>query len=214
MVPERRSFPKKLELPETSSVQSQAPEVGVVNTVAKLVPESPVESRGVDFSSPMAFVSSLLPYARKYAQQLNLDPKVLLAQAALETGWGKFVMRTADGISSNNLFGIKAGNDWQGPSARIQSLEYDNGQLKQIKSAFRAYDNHQQSFKDYVEFIQQGPRYQKAVQSADSSKSYLNELQAAGYATDPDYAQKIHSIYQSDTLNSAVEQVEAQFMTR
>ena len=179
--------------------------VGTFNGPEMLVDSLPTEMKGLDFSSPAAFVSSLLPIAKTYAQKLQVDPKLLLAQAALETGWGKYVMRTVDGISSNNLFGIKADTSWQGDSTSVNTLEYENGQLQQIKAAFRSYDTHEESFKDYVEFLNNSSRYQKALDVSADAKNYLNELQSAGYATDPNYADKIYQIYRSDTLNDAVE---------
>lgn len=181
-----------------------APVVGKVPEIAPVTNESAIELKGMDFSSPAAFVSSLLPYAKRYAEKLNLDPKLLLAQAALETGWGKFVMRTVDGISSHNLFGIKSDKSWDGDSTTVKTLEFESGQLQQKTADFRAYDSHEQSFADYVQFISNKPRYQKAVESADQATHYINELQAAGYATDPEYANKIKQIYRSDTLNDAV----------
>ena len=196
-----KSIEETTKLPNEESVV----EVGTFAGPEGLVSTAPTEMKGIDFSSPAAFVSSLLPYAKQYAQKLKVDPKLLLAQAALETGWGKHVMRTVDGISSNNLFGIKADRSWQGDSATVNTLEFENGQLQQIKAAFRSYNTHEESFKDYVEFLSNSTRYQKALSSTDNAKSYLNELQSAGYATDPKYADKIYQIYRSDTLNEAVD---------
>ena len=191
--------------PVTEISQEPIVEVGTFAGPENLVSAAPIEMKGIDFSSPAAFVSSLLPYAKQYAQKLKVDPKLLLAQAALETGWGKHVMRTVDGISSNNLFGIKADRSWQGDSTSVNTLEFENGQLQQIKAAFRSYDTHEESFKDYVEFLNNSSRYQKALDTTGDPKHYLNELQSAGYATDPNYADKIYQIYRSDTLNKAVE---------
>ncbi|MEL0037069.1 MAG: flagellar assembly peptidoglycan hydrolase FlgJ [Gammaproteobacteria bacterium] len=178
--------------------------IGTFNGPESLVAVAPTEMKGIDFSSPAAFVSSLLPIAKQYAQKLKVDPKVLLAQAALETGWGKHVMRTIDGISSNNLFGIKADRSWQGDSTSVNTLEFEDGQLLQTKAAFRSYNSHEESFKDYVEFLNNSSRYQKALTASENAKDYLSELQSAGYATDPNYADKIYQIYRSDTLNDAV----------
>ena len=171
-----------------------------------------VSEKGLDYSSPVAFVNSLLPYARKFAEKLNMDPKVLLAQAALETGWGKYVMRTADGLSSNNLFGIKAGRNWQGEQSKMNTLEFESGQLRQKVAAFKAYPDADKAFADYVELIQSKPRYDKALKVTGSPVEYLNQLQKAGYATDPDYADKIYQIYRSDTLNNAVDAAEQGMM--
>jgi len=162
------------------------------------------EERGLDFSSPANFVQSLWPYAQQAAKVLQLDPKLLIAQAALETGWGKFVMRTEQGASSKNLFGIKATNNWEGQKTQINTLELEAGTLQQTKAEFRTYDSYAQSFSDYANFISTRNRYQKAMEVASKPESYVKELQAAGYATDPDYANKIGSIYNSPTLNNAL----------
>ena len=189
------------------SEQSQtntAIEIGAVSGPDSLTKTDPIEAKGMDFSTPVAFVNSLLPIAKQVADKLRMDPKLLIAQAALETGWGKFVMRTIDGVSSNNLFGIKADNAWQGDSTQVNTLEYEDGQLQQVKASFRSYANHEESFKDYVEFIQSNQRYNKALDVTTDAKNYLNELQNAGYATDPNYAEKIYQIYRSNSLNDAV----------
>lgn len=188
----------------STSAQEAMLDIGKFAGPESLIAARPIQQKGIDFSSPVAFVSSLLPYAKQYAEQLNLDPKLLLAQAALETGWGKYVMRTVDGISSNNLFGIKADRGWQGKSTSVTTLEFDGGQLHKIMAAFRSYNTHEESFKDYVEFLQNNDRYEKALGSTDKAQNYLTELQSAGYATDPKYAEKIYQIYRSDTLNDAV----------
>ena len=160
--------------------------------------------RGIDFSSPNAFVHSLWPYAEKAAKALNLDPKILIAQAALETGWGRYVMRPEQGTSSKNLFGIKTSKDWQGSTTNINSVELVSGTLQKQSSEFRTYDSYDESFSDYADFISNKSRYQKAVSVAEKPENYVNELQTAGYATDPDYAKKINDIFNSKTLNNAV----------
>lgn len=190
---------------EETSLNDSELHVGTFNGPESLVTATPTEMKGIDFSSPVAFVSSLLPIAKQYAQKLKVDPKVLLAQAALETGWGKHVMRTIDGISSNNLFGIKADRSWQGDATSVNTLEFEDGQLQQTKAAFRSYNSHEESFKDYVDFINNSSRYQKALIATENAKDYLSELQSAGYATDPNYADKIYQIYRSDTLNDAID---------
>ncbi len=151
------------------------------------------------FASPQQFVKTLLPEARKAAQTLGIDPKLLIAQAALETGWGKKIIHHPDGRSSHNLFNIKAGRAWSGGRVNVGTLEYVDGVAVKKQADFRAYDNYRQSFADYVALLQQ-PRYREALDKADNPKAYLEALQQAGYATDPDYADKILSIYQRQTL--------------
>ncbi len=148
----------------------------------------------LSFSSPENFIEQLYPMAEKAAAKLGVDPRALLSQAALETGWGQHMIKGAEGHNSHNLFGIKANNGWQGKVATVQTLEYREGIPQQQVANFRSYGSYQQSFDDYVEFIRSNDRYQKALDSAHSTEDYVRELQAAGYATDPNYANKILQI--------------------
>jgi flagellar protein FlgJ len=141
-----------------------------------------------------AFIQRLLPAAKQAAAKLGLEPLALIAQAALETGWGQRMFKTAQGQNSNNLFGIKASNNWQGDVAVVDTLEYRQGVAQKEKAKFRAYDSAEQSLSDYVELIQSNPRYQAALDAAGDTKAYFHKLQAAGYATDPNYAGKILSV--------------------
>ncbi|NRQ42330.1 flagellar assembly peptidoglycan hydrolase FlgJ [Rheinheimera sp. YQF-2] len=151
-------------------------------------------------SSPADFVKSLLPAARQTAKALGLDPLALVAQAALETGWGQRMIKTAQGENSFNLFGIKANNGWQGQTAVVDTLEYRGGVAKKEQAKFRAYDSPAHSLQDYVNFIGNSARYQDAVKVTTDAKAYFEQLQAAGYATDPAYAQKIMAVYQSPVM--------------
>ncbi len=148
------------------------------------------------FSNQQVFLRELYPHAQQAAEKLGVRPEVLLAQAALETGWGRHVMPSANGNSSHNLFGIKAGQDWQGQRVAVSSLEYEGGVARKQISAFRAYDSYAESFADYADFIQSRARYQTALQQAGNDRAYVKGLQQAGYATDPRYAEKIMSILQ------------------
>jgi len=154
-------------------------------------------------SSPAEFVKSLLPAARQTAKTLGLDPLALIAQAALETGWGQRMIKTAQGENSYNLFGIKANNGWQGETAVVDTLEYRGGIAKKEQAKFRSYATPEHCLQDYVDFIKQNPRYQDAVNATANTKAYFEQLQAAGYATDPAYAQKIMAVYQSPALQEA-----------
>ena len=155
------------------------------------------------FESPGEFIQKLMPAARQAAQKLGLEPLALLAQAALETGWGQRTFKTAEGNNSFNFFGIKAHNSWQGDVAVVDTLEYRQGVAQKEKAKFRAYESPEQSLGDYVDFIKSNPRYQQAVAMADNPKAYFQQLQAAGYATDPNYAQKILSVFNSETFKQA-----------
>lgn len=146
------------------------------------------------FGNSDEFVATMLPMAEQAAKRIGIDPRYLVAQAALETGWGKSVMRNTDGSSSHNLFGIKATGSWQGGEARAITSEFRDGQFVKETAAFRSYDSYQDSFHDLVSLLQNNSRYQDAVKSADNPEQFVRELQKAGYATDPNYASKISQI--------------------
>ena len=143
------------------------------------------------------FMNQLLPHAQQAANDLGVDANVLLAQAALETGWGKAVIKNDQGKSSFNLFNIKADRSWDGNQTRVSTLEYRDGVAKKEMAGFRSYESYKQSFDDYVNFIKSNPRYSEALKKTDNAAQYVRELQKAGYATDPRYAEKIMSIYNS-----------------
>ncbi len=146
------------------------------------------------------FISDLLPQAQAAAKSLGVSAELLLAQSALETGWGEHTMKLPDGRSSNNLFGIKAGPDWQGASLHKNSLEYLDGALQNRVSSFRVYATPAQSLADYAEFIKNSPRYQQALRHAGDDQAYIRGIHDAGYATDPRYADKIIGILNGETL--------------
>lgn len=146
------------------------------------------------FADSDEFIATMLPMAEQAAKRIGIDPRYLVAQAALETGWGKSVMRNSDGSSSHNLFGIKASGSWEGDSARAITSEFRDGQFVKETAAFRSYDSYQDSFHDLVSLLQNNARYQDAVKSADNPEQFARELQKAGYATDPNYASKISQI--------------------
>lgn len=148
------------------------------------------------------FVDKLWPQAQKAAQQLGVDAKVLLAQSALETGWGQHVMQNKAGQSSHNLFGIKASPGWEGKTVSVQTVEFEQGVAVKRQANFRAYDSYEESFNDYVQFLKQNPRYQEALSKVDSNEGFIKGLQKAGYATDPEYAKKIISILGREQLSS------------
>jgi flagellar protein FlgJ len=153
--------------------------------------------------TPEEFVHQIAPYAQAAAKELGVDPRVLIAQAALETGWGKHVIHDTRGENSHNLFNIKAGSSWQGDSVQVRTLEYNNGLPKPEVASFRRYESFEKSFDDYVDFLQSNPRYKNALAASDNPESYIQELQNAGYATDPSYAKKITSIFNGEHLSLA-----------
>ena len=151
------------------------------------------------FENPAQFFQALLPEARRAAAKIGVDPRVLLAQAALETGWGKKIIHHPDGRSSFNLFNIKAGRSWQGDRVQVDTLEYRDGVAVKKRAQFRAYRDYRESFEDYVALLR-SPRYAEALHQAGDPERYLHALQRAGYATDPHYADKILAIYRRQVL--------------
>jgi flagellar protein FlgJ len=147
------------------------------------------------------FVRRLHPYAEQAAKELGVEPKVILAQAALESGWGHSVIRNGNGGNSFNLFNIKADKAWQGKQVQVATLEFDQGIAKKVNAGFRSYDSFEESFRDYVGFIKNNPRYGDALKKVGNAEQYMRELQRAGYATDPKYADKVMSIYQGNTMS-------------
>lgn len=189
--------------PELTNKEVKSVEVNkIINKVEskKIAVEMVKPEKKSLFNEVTDFISGLLPYAQKAAEKLNVDPRVLIAQAALETGWGKFIMHDESGKPGFNLFGIKAGKNWSGDSIKINTLEVENQQFKKVNASFRKYEGFSESFDDYVSFLKQNPRYQKAIESADNANEYVKQLQASGYATDPNYANKIMKIFEYSDL--------------
>ena len=150
------------------------------------------------------FVRRYLPDATAAARTLRLDPRLLLAQAALETGWGAATPLHPDGSSANNLFGMKAGDSWGGARVAHWTMEHAGGVTARKREVFRAYDHAAQSFADYVDLIGGSPRYAKALENSGDPDAYARAVAEAGYATDPDYAAKWLSIYHGERLGDAL----------
>ena len=191
--------------------QSQLPVADQTETAASAsvgqqtneCPETPI------LDSPERFVQHLWSCAEQAATELGLPPEALLAQAALETGWGSFVMSAGNGDSSHNLFGIKADQRWDGGQVKRETLEYEQGLAIRKRERFRTYDSYEQSFQDYVAFLKNNPRYGDALGKTQDPGAYFKALQDAGYATDPDYADKILRVMQGPEMQAAL----AQFKT-
>ena len=154
------------------------------------------------------FVAQLLPHATAAAAALGVEPRLLLAQVALETGWGGAVPQHAGDASAHNLFGIKAGSSWGGARLAQLTLEHENGVAMRRSDEFRAYPSSAASFADYVDLIGGTPRYAAALAYADNPEAYAHAVQAAGYATDPGYADKWLAIYHGQRLDGALRRAE------
>jgi peptidoglycan hydrolase FlgJ len=156
-----------------------------------------------DEISPAGFVQELWEHAQQAGRSLGANPEILIAQAALETGWGKSVIHNGDGSSSFNIFGIKATSDWDGEQVAKTTVEYEGGVIMKKRAQFRSYASYAEAFDDYVQLLQ-SPRYEQTRAVASDPVSYSLALQQAGYATDPNYGKKINAIMGGDTLAQAL----------
>jgi len=158
------------------------------------LPAPPAARSGDAPAHVEAFVQGLLPHARAASAGSGIPAQFMLGQAALETGWGKAEIRGADGQNSHNLFGIKAGGGWRGRTVDIVTTEYVNGKPQKQVDIFRAYDSYADAFRDYANLLRTQPRYQNVIAQGQDAAGFARGLQQAGYATDPNYAQKLISV--------------------
>lgn len=165
--------------------------------------EPEVPSSGPIAESQTDFVNTIMPLAKKAARLLGIPPSAIISQAALETGWGQRVIQNTQGLSSHNLFGIKADSSWKGEKVAIRTLEVVDGSTEAVFEPFRVYQTLQQGFDDYVTFLQSNARYTNALQQSDA-EGFINEIHQAGYATDPNYSNKIIQILKGDSLRQAI----------
>ncbi len=163
-----------------------------------------IENSSTGWQQADDFIKDTWPHAVRAANELGVAPEVLVAQSALETGWGRHMRSMPDGSNSYAMFGIKADARWQGKTVTVSTLEYRDGAMQRERAQFRAYDSLGEAFADYVAFIKSNPRYQRALEHGFDPEAYSRELQRAGYATDPDYAGKINRIQNSELLKTRV----------
>jgi flagellar protein FlgJ len=146
----------------------------------------------------------MLPPIQRAAGALGVDPMGMLAQAALETGWGQRMPRNADGSLSHNMFGIKAGDEWAGARASADTMEVANGVATPRRTTFRAYGSIEESVNDFANLLKNSPRYRDVIAAGGNAGAYIAGMGKSGYATDPEYANKLNQILHSDTLQSAL----------
>ena len=142
-------------------------------------------------TSQAAFVRQHETAARAAEAQSGIPAAFMVAQAAHESGWGRHEIRNPDGSSSHNLFGIKAGTSWKGAVTNITTTEVIDGQPRKVVAKFRAYESYEASFRDYAQLMKDSPRYAPVLAAGNSASDFAQGLQRAGYATDPDYADKL-----------------------
>ena len=147
----------------------------------------------VDEGTKQKFIEKMLPQAEAAGRELGVDPRAIIAQAALETGWGTSQPADASG-NSHNLFGIKAGAGWKGASVASATTEFDGGVAGTEVARFRAYGSAEASVNDYVSLLRNNPRYSAALNTGGDVHAFATALQRGGYATDPDYANKLEAV--------------------
>ena len=138
-----------------------------------------------------AFLQSIAPWAKEAADKLGVAPELVQAHAALESGWGQRPIRTSDGASSHNLFGIKAGGKWDGATSDTATTEYVGGAAIKTSAKFRAYPDGAAAFRDYAQMLLDNPRYKGAIGAGSDAHAFAQGLAKGGYATDPAYAAKL-----------------------
>ena len=175
-----------------------------IDFIEPIQPLATTPSSVSNFDSTSEFVSALWASAKEAASVLGTDPKFLLAQAALETNWGKSILPMITGESTHNLFNIKADKSWEAASTQVNAVEYEDGLMVKNKSKFRAYESYKDSFADYVHFLKNNSRYEEALKHASNPQEFAQQLQKANYATDEKYSEKIMQIYSSKRLNDLV----------
>jgi len=169
--------------------------------------QAPGTTRDWRPDDPEEFIRDLMPYAERGAAELGVHPGVIVAQAALETGWGQKIIRHPDGRSSFNLFGIKADSRWSGERVSVPTLEFEGGAAVKKRATFRSYTSLDEAVSGYVEFLRSNPRYRQVLEQAGDADAYLDGLESAGYATDPQYADKIRDIMRRDSLELRPDQL-------
>jgi flagellar protein FlgJ len=181
---------------------SAAPTTAVPATSA--TPSTPAAPPTSMTQAAAQFVAQVLPSIQVAAQSLGISPLAMLAQAALETGWGKRMARTATGAPSLNLFGVKADGNWSGARATANTVEYSGGVATQRQTAFRAYGSVQESISDFANLLKSSPRYARALAAGGNAQAYIAHIGQSGYATDPEYANKLNEILNGGALHGAL----------
>lgn len=144
--------------------------------------------------SKQAFTQAMLPHAQAAARHLGVAPELIVAHAALESGWGKKAISHPDGRDSHNLFGVKAGIGWKGETVDVVTTEYVNGVARKETARFRAYSSPAEAFADYARLLAGNPRYRQVLGSGGDAVQFAQGLQRGGYATDPRYGEKLSRI--------------------
>ena len=190
--------------PHSSSGSSVIPKnTTLKQTVTDEITATAIKPNSLSHSTPEKFIQEVYPHAQRAASKLNVSADVLVAIAALETGWGLHTPKSNNTQDSFNYFGIKA-NNWKGPEVSSVTKEFDGNKMIQMQDSFRAYTSPSESFDDFANLLLESPRYQEALKFSHDAKTFVEELQKAGYATDPNYAKKVISILDGSILQNAI----------
>jgi flagellar protein FlgJ len=173
-------------------------------TAGNVASAEPTAAQMPGAATPTQFVSQVFPAIQRAAQALGVSPFAMLAQAALETGWGKRMARAADGTPSHNMFGVKADDGWSGARVAAETVEFSGGVATQRRTAFRAYGSIEDSVNDFARLLSSSPRYRDAVAGGGNAESYIEAIGKSGYATDPGYANKLNEIMSSSAFRGAL----------
>jgi flagellar protein FlgJ len=152
-----------------------------------------IDAEGVDSDTQQQFLASIKPWAQETADKLGVAPELVAAHAALESGWGKQPLKNG-AAHANNLFGIKAGSSWQGDVALASTTEYEHGAMLKKTERFRSYPDTASAFRDYADLLTGNPRYAAALNTGSDARAFASGLAKAGYATDPNYADKLSKV--------------------
>ena len=151
-----------------------------------------------------SFVNRMWPEAAGASRATGIPAHFIIGQAALESGWGAREIRGSDGSASHNLFGVKAGRGWTGRSVEVMTTEYIDGTPRKMVERFRAYDSYAAAFEDYARLLKTNPRYAGVIEGSRDAASFARGLQQAGYATDPNYADKLTRVINGSVLRQSL----------
>ncbi len=190
--PATRTYTSLLDQQLAQNMSSRG--IGLADALVKQLSNSNSRAQPPAGGAPESFVRDMLPHARAAERETGIPAHFSLGQAALESGWGRREIRAADGTPSHNLFGIKAGAGWKGATVDTQTTEYVDGVPRKMVQTFRAYSSYGEAFKDYSRLLAGAPRYAGALEAAGDPAAFARAVHAGGYATDPDYAQKLTQV--------------------
>lgn len=197
------ALPQSLMPPSSTKNLLRRPEAGARRVLEANTAEATSPAVGDTTSKARRFVDRVWPHAVEAATTTGVPAHFLVAHSALESGWGKSEIKGADGSPSFNLFGVKAGRGWAGPTVEVQTTEFVNGVAQSVRAKFRAYGSYAEAFRDYAGILASKPRFAAVIGEQDGTK-FARSLQQAGYATDPMYANKLARIINGPTLRQAL----------